>query len=406
MHSDRVILHCDMNSYFVSVELLKHPELKDLPVAVAGNPKNRHGIILAKNEIAKKYGIKTGETIWAAKNKCKDLELLSPHYDEYIKYHKLFNDIFYRYSDRIEKFSVDESWIDVTESRKLFGTGKEIADKIRNEVREELGITLSAGVSFNKVFAKMGSEYKKPDATTVISRDNYKEVLWPLPVSEFFMVGKITAKLLNSYGIYTIKDLAAAEPQILKAELGVKIYELIDSANGKSNDEVKYYKDNEDPMSIGHGKTFKEDLVTSTQVKKEVWSLSEVVAKRLRSHNLFAAGVKVVIKDSDFKSYSRQKKLRLPTDVTRHIAEEAFSLIKASWDFSKKLRAMSITGIDLRPDCKDIGSQYSIFSQGEQEGIKEREVDKVMDEIKQKFGDQSIGYGVKTQGEIDKRSLK
>ena len=255
---------------------------------------------------------------------------MSPHYDEYIKYHKLFNDIFYRYSDRIKKFSVDKSWINVTESRKLFGTGKEIADKIRNEVREELGITLSAGVSFNKVFAKMGSEYKKPDATTVISRENYKEILWPLPVSEFFMVGKKTAKLLNTYGIYTIGDLAKAEPRLLKSDLGIKIYELIDSANGKSSDAVRRYKENEDPMSIGHGKTFKEDLVTSTQIKKEVWNLSEMVAKRLRSHNLFAGGVKVVIKDSDFKTYSKQKKLRLPTDVTGHIAKEAFSLIKTN----------------------------------------------------------------------------
>ena len=157
-------------------------------------------------------------------------------------------------------------------------------------------------------------------------------------------------------------------------------------------------------MSIGHGKTFKEDLVTSTQIKKEAWNLSEMVAKRLRSHNLFAGGIKVVIKDSDFKTYSKQKKLRLPTDVTGHIAAEAFSLIKTNWDFSKKLRAMSITGIDLRPDCKDIGSQYSIFSQGEQEGIKEREVDKVMDEIKQKFGDQSIGYGVSGRSNMGKNN--
>ncbi|MCI7249354.1 MAG: DNA polymerase IV, partial [Clostridiales bacterium] len=177
---DRVILHCDMNGFFASVELLDYPHLRDVPMAVCGNSEHRHGIILAKNEIAKKYGVTTAETLWQARRKCPDLEIVPPHHDKYVHYSRLINKIYLEYTDMVEPFSVDESWLDVTASRRLFGTGSEIADTIRNRVKNELGLTLSAGVSYNKIFAKMGSDYKKPDATTVISRENYKELLWPM----------------------------------------------------------------------------------------------------------------------------------------------------------------------------------------------------------------------------------
>lgn len=216
---DRTILHCDCNSFFASVECVFRPELKTVPMAVCGNPENRHGIILAKNELAKKAGVVTAETVWQARQKCPELVLVPPHHQEYVRYSNLVNAIYQRYTDQVEPFSIDESWLDVTGSRTLFGSGETIADTIRKAVREELGITVSAGVSFNKIFAKMGSDYKKPDATTVISRENYRQLLWPLPISEMIFVGKASRTALRELGIYTIGDLARAEPSLLLARL-------------------------------------------------------------------------------------------------------------------------------------------------------------------------------------------
>ena len=205
---DRVILHCDMNGFFASVELLDYPQLRDKPMAVCGNPENRHGIILAKNEIAKKYGVVTAETLWQARKKCPDLQVVPPHHDKYKHYSRMINDIYLRFTDMVEPFSVDESWLDVTASLKLFGAGKEIADTIRQTVKKELGLTLSVGVSYNKIFAKMGSDYKKPDATTIITRENFKNLLWPLDIHEMFFVGDATAARLHECGIKTIGELA------------------------------------------------------------------------------------------------------------------------------------------------------------------------------------------------------
>ena len=202
---ERTILHCDLNSFYASVELLRHPELRSRPVAVCGDPESRHGIILAKNEPAKRCGVKTAETIWQAKGKCPDLVLLSSHRADYQKYSRLVNDLYERYTDLVEPFGIDESWLDVTGSMHLFGgTGQAVADRLRREVRENFALTLSVGVSFNKVFAKLGSDYKKPDATTVITRENYRELLWPLPVTDMLFVGQAARRALAEYGMRTI----------------------------------------------------------------------------------------------------------------------------------------------------------------------------------------------------------
>lgn len=214
---DRVILHCDMNSFYASVELLDRPDLADKPVAVCGDPDGRHGIILAKNEPAKKLGIVTAETVWQAKKKCPDLQFVRPHHDKYKEYSRKINKIYLQYTDMVEPFSIDESWLDVTASRKLFGSGREIADTIRKRIKSELGLTLSVGVSYNKIFAKMGSDYKKPDATTEITRNNFTELLWNKPVGELFFVGFATAQKLQSLHIQTIGDLARANPKALGA---------------------------------------------------------------------------------------------------------------------------------------------------------------------------------------------
>ena len=240
---DRTILHCDCNSFFASVECVFRPELKDVPMAVSGNPENRHGIILAKNELAKKAGVVTAETVWQARQKCPELVLVPPRHQEYVRFSGLVNAIYQRYTDQVEPFSIDESWLDVTGSRALFGSGETIADAIRRAVREELGITVSVGVSFNKIFAKMGSDYKKPDATTVITRENYRQLLWPLPISDLIFVGSASRNALRELGIYTIGDLARTDPALLTARLGKAGTVLSTYARGEDESRVASISD-------------------------------------------------------------------------------------------------------------------------------------------------------------------
>ena len=203
---ERVILHCDMNNFYASVELLSRPDLKGMPVAVCGDPEGRHGIVLAKNQLAKDAGVITAETVWQAKKKCPGLQFVRPHHDRYKEYSDRINKIYLEYTDMVEPFSIDESWLDVTASQKLFGSGKQIGDAIRRRIKSELGLTLSVGVSYNKIFAKMGSEYRKPDATTEITQENFKELLWNKPVGELFFVGFATAEKLKNLNIHTIGD--------------------------------------------------------------------------------------------------------------------------------------------------------------------------------------------------------
>ena len=231
---DRVILHCDLNSFYASVELLDHPELRDRPVAVCGDPNSRHGIILAKNEPAKRYKVQTAETIWQARRKCPELVLLPAHHWKYRDYSKKVNAVYERYTDLVEPFSIDESWLDITGSLHLFGgDAKALADEIRRVLREELGLTVSVGVSFNKIFAKMGSDYKKPDATTVISRENYQELLWPLPITSLLFVGRSAAAALEHYGVHTIGDLARTDPELLRSHLKKHGEVIWNFANGR-----------------------------------------------------------------------------------------------------------------------------------------------------------------------------
>ena len=387
---DRIILHCDMNSFYASVELLEHPELKDAPVAVAGDPEGRHGIILAKNEAAKKYGVKTAETIWQAKKKCPDLITLPPHHEKYGEMSKMINEIYLDYTDLVEPFSIDESWLDVTGSVNLFGSGREIADSIRMRVREELGITLSAGVSFNKIFAKMGSDYKKPDATTVIDRSNFKELLWPMPVNEMFFCGAKTARKLNDSGIMTIGDLACADKDYLEAILGKHGSQLYIYANGLDDTPVSPYTEKRDIKSVGHGNTFRYDISTDDEIRKELIALSDRVATRLRGYSMKAGGVKVDIKDVELKSISRQEQLTSPTDSAGVIADLAFRIIKRSWDSGKPIRMLTVTAISLV--SKDEGIQMSMFDTPKETN---ENLEKAMDDIRSKFGKDAITFGKK-----------
>ena len=390
---DRVILHCDINSFYASCELVTRPELKSLPVAVSGSPDSRHGIILAKNEPAKKYGVKTAETVWQAKRKCPDLILLPPHHDLYKEYNRKINAIFRDYTDMVEPFSIDESWLDVTGSRRLFGTGKEIADTIRRRVKNELGLTLSAGVSFNKIFAKMGSEYKKPDATTEITRENYKELLWPMPVGELFFCGAKTASKLSDAGILTIGALAAADPGKLERLLGKQGPLLVTYARGEDDSPVRLYDQKEKIKSVGNGITFRRDLVGEDDLVTAVTDLSDTVASRLRKYQVKAYGVKVDIKDTQLKSISHQEQLLIPTDLADDLKNASIRIVKANWNLEKPIRMLTITGINLIDDGE--GEQLTLFTDDGADAKshqKSESVERAMDDIRRKFGKDSIKY--------------
>lgn len=389
--TDRVILHCDMNGFYASVELLDYPELRDKPMAVCGNPKNRHGIILAKNQIAKSYGIVTAETLWQAKKKCPQLQVVPPHHDKYRHYSKLINQIYLRFTDMVEPFSVDESWLDVTASQKLFGTGKEIADTIRKTVREELNLTLSAGVSFNKIFAKMGSDYKKPDATTVITRNNFKNILWPMDIRSMFFVGSATSEKLKKSGINTIGELANCQKTMLAALLG-KHGELIhDYANGLDFTPVSRYDRLEKVKSIGNGTTFRRNLTSREDIKTALISLSDTVATRLRKHKMKAFGVKVDIKDTNLKVISRQQQLDNPTNLAETISASALAIIDKSWKSHAPIRMLTVTAINLCDENQ--ATQLSLFSDEELLSERGEKMERAMDDIRKKFGSKAITFG-------------
>lgn len=392
IHNDRTILHCDMNSFYASVELLDYPEYRNVPMAVCGDPTNRHGIILAKNELAKKYNIKTAETLWSAQKKCPTLVCVKPHRAKYKKYSNLINEIYLRYTDMVEPFSIDESWLDVTASLKLFGSGKEIADHIRMTVKNELGLTLSAGVSFNKIFAKMGSDYKKPDATTVISRDNYKKILWPLDIESLFFVGNASAQKLKKAGIFTIGNLANSDKKFVTSLLGKQGSMIHDYANGLENEPVKLFSEKEKIKSVGNGITFKRNLKNENDIHTAIVGLSDKVASRLRKYQMKAYGIKIDIKDPTFKVISRQKQLVSPTNTSEDIACTAFELLKANWLLGDPIRLLTITAINLTDENED--EQLNMFAQNDVK-TKERSqsMARAMDMIRNKYGDNAITFG-------------
>lgn len=385
-----------MNAFYASVELLSHPELVDAPVAVSGDPEGRHGIILAKNEAAKKRGVVTAETVWQARKKCPNLVLLPAHHEQYAHYSKLINAIYARFTDMVEPFSIDESWLDVTASTKLFGSGEQIAYTIKQAVKDELGLTQSVGVSFNKIFAKMGSEYRKPDAVTLVSRENYKALLWPLPVRELFSVGSATAERLNTMGINTIGDLAAADAPLLKAVLGKQGEILYEYANGLECSAVRSIDEGRMPKSVGNGMTFRRDLLGEADVLTAITALSDTVSGRLRKHGLMCSGVKVDIKDPSFKTISRQMQLKTPTHLADVIRRAAMEILHASWDMNAPIRLLTVTGIDLAGESEIVETQLSFLETDAMAASKAEKSEKIelaMDHIREKYGVSAITYG-------------
>ena len=386
---DRIILHADCNSYFASVESIDHPEWKLVPMAVCGDPELRHGIILAKNELAKAYHIQTAETIYSAKKKCPDLLLVPAHHEKYKSVCERINAIYEGYTDLVERFSIDESFLDVTGSRHLFGSGKEIADELRRRIREEIGVTVSVGVSFNKTFAKMGSDYKKPDATTVISRENYKGLLWPLPIGELLFVGKSGASILKDHGILTIGDLAQADPASISSFFGKTGTHLQQAARGEDLSPVLPTGYEEQPKSISHNVTFDHDLTDPTEILAGITLISDQVGTRLRRKKLFASVVQIQIKDTSLKVINRQKQLAQYTCNTRLIRDTAVRLLRENWPEGMPIRMLSVgvTGLSLD------GSQQLDLFMDTAKAEKAQRLDEAVDSIRAKYGKQSITFG-------------
>ena len=391
---DRVILHCDLNCFYASVELLSHPDLREFPVAVCGDPSSRHGIILAKNEQAKRCGVRTAETIWQAKKKCPALVLLPPHHDRYHVYSKKVNAIYEQYTDLVEPFGIDESWLDVTGSLHLFGgDAAALADTLRHRVREELGLTLSVGVSFNKVFAKLGSDYKKPDATTVISRENWREIVWPLPVGDLLFVGGAAQKLLAQYGVKTIGELAACPPDMLESLMGKLGTQLHEYACGLEASPVRSRYDREPVKSVGNGTTFPQNLTSWEQVRSGIAVLADSVATRLRRSGLYAGGVQVTVRDPAFHDRSRQAQLPAPTHLIRDITFAALELTGQLWKPPAPIRALTVTAIHLTSPS-DAYEQVDLFTAAEAPKRKKQEqLEAAMDRIRSKYGSDAISFG-------------
>lgn len=385
--SDRVILHCDFNNFFASVSLLFNPTLKEMPVAVCGDKENRHGIILAKNELAKRCGVKTAEPIFEAKSKCPDLVLLPPLYDKYEEYSKKAHKIYSRYTDMIEPFSIDESWLDVTGSTLIFGSGEEIANKIRNDIKKELGITVSIGVSFNKVFAKQGSDMKKPDAVTVISRENYKQKIWPLSIENLLFVGRKTCEKLKNSGVNTIGDITCCDDAMLKRLLGKNGLDLKKMALGEDCSPVVTPKESDKPKSIGKSVTRGKDFENREEVWKAFLSFSQYICDILHQKNLFAGGVGVHIRTASLKVKEFSCSFLVPTNSTLNFAKKGFDLFLKNYDFSEPLRSVGLRAINLKDDKSAI--QQDIFGIEELETEQENIEDKLY-KVREKFGKSSV----------------
>ena len=391
---DRVILHCDLNCFYASVELLSLPHLRQLPVAVCGDPASRHGIVLAKNELAKSFGVKTAETVWQARRKCPDLVCVPPHHRRYAEYSRLVNQIYGRFTDLVEPFGIDESWLDITGSMHLFGGDPAaIADRIRATVREELGLTLSVGVSFNKVFAKLGSDYKKPDATTLIPREGWREIIWPLPVTDLLFVGRAADRVLEQYGIRTIGQLAAADPGFLESVLGKQGRQLHEYANGLEHSPVRPQHLQEPVKSVGNSTTFPDNLTSWPQVRTGLSLLCDSVASRLRRLGLYCGGVQVGIKFADFRSISRQKQLSRSTHLMKELLDAALELTAAAWKPPAPIRLLNVTALHLT-EAEETYEQTDLFAGGETSRSRRQErLEQTMDAIRDKFGAGAISYG-------------
>lgn len=385
---ERQILHIDCNKFYASVECFLHPQLKNKPVAVGGSEESRHGIILTKNEIASKYGLVVGEPLWKARQKCPNLIIVPPNFPIYIEFSKKVRRILEDYTDLIEPFGLDESWIDVTGD--WYKSGREIGFEIKERIKKEVGITVSVGVSFNKVFAKLGSDYRKPDAITVISRKNYKNIVWPLKCSDMIMIGRATTKKLNFYGINTLGQLADTDEAFLKKILGKNGVMLKRYANGEDNAPVRHKDIEREVKSIGNATTTPRDLVTNEDVKIIFSVLAESVARRMRDLNLKGTTLSIYVRDKELNSFTRQCKMSSPTNVSLEITDNAMKLFIDNYDWKLPIRSLGISMTDF--DYDEI-TQFDL-SKSVEKREKLEKIDTAVDTLKDRYGNFCIQRGM------------
>ena len=384
---ERQILHIDCNKFYASVECFLHPELKGKPVAVGGNEESRHGIILTKNEIASKYGLVVGEPLWKAKQKCRDLIIVPPNFPVYIEFSKKVRKILEDYTDLIEPFGLDESWIDVTGD--WFKNGREIGFEIKERVRKEIGITVSVGVSYNKVFAKLGSDYRKPNAMTVITKKNYQKIVWPLKCSDMLMVGPATTRKLGNYGIFTIGDLAKSDEKFIKSILGKNGILLRRYARGEDKTPVRNKDIERDIKSIGNATTTPRDLVNNNDVKIIFTVLAESVTRRMRNLGLKGTTLSIYVRDKELGSFVRQCKLESATNVSGELIKSAMALFVINYDWKMPIRSLGLSVTDFDFDCC---SQFD-FSKTVEKREKLEKIDTAVDALKDRYGNYCIGHG-------------
>ncbi|MBR2295097.1 MAG: DNA polymerase IV [Clostridiales bacterium] len=387
----RTILHSDMNNCYASIELLHRPELRGMPLAVGGDPEARHGIVLAKDQIAKKAGVKTGMALWEARQVCPDIVFVPPRMDLYLRFSKLAHNIYADYTDQQEAFGVDESWLDVTGSNVFGGDGFLIAEDIRRRFKNELGVTVSVGVSWNKIFAKFGSDYKKPDAVTVIDRDNYKRIVWESPVDDLLYVGRATGRKLRKVGIRTIGDLALTPASYLNDLLGKMGTVLSFFARGEDQTPVMGDHIDAPIKSIGNSTTTPRDLVCREDVKIIIFLLSESVSARLREHGFKCNMVQISVRDNELMRYEKQMKIPMPTDITDEIGACAMELFNGSYNWRRPIRSIGVRAGDLVSSCTPY--QPDIFTDQVQRDKRHR-IDLAVDDLRRRFGYDSIKRGI------------
>lgn len=383
---NRIILHCDLNNFFATATLAENPTLKNFPVAICGDAKKRHGIVLAKNSVAKKYGVLTAETIWEAQIKCPDLIILSPNYNLYESLSKKVQNIYLEYSDKVEPFGIDECWVEITNYDMDFEKAEKIANEIRRRIKKELNITISVGVSFTKTLAKLGSDLKKPDAVTVITPEILKTKIWKMPCSELLMVGKSTKSTLNAMGIFTIGDLAISDEISLKTRIGKNGVMLRNMARGEDFSPVKSYYCKSKPKSISQSATSEKDITNSTEVFAAFLEFSEGISRKLKAENLLTETVGITVLTNTFESKEYRTPLSYPTDASMTIAKTAMALFNKNECLTSPLRALGVRALNLKENIT--ARQLSLFET--QDTNIEEKIESNILSIRNKYGKNAI----------------
>ena len=395
--ADRTVLHVDMNCFYASVEMLHRPQMRHVPMAVGGDPQARQGIVLTANYLAKRQGVKNGMALWQARQVCPAIQFVPPRMDLYLRFSRMAHEIYQEYTDLWEPYGCDEVWMDVSGSCSLMGDGLTIAQDISRRIKSELGLTVSIGVSYNKIFAKLGSDYKKPDAITTMGREEYRTKAWPLPVGDLLYVGKSTERKLQSMGIRTIGELAQMEEKYLQSRFGKMGLVLHSFANGWDDSPVKREHTHAPIKSIGNSTTTPRDLETDEDVKIILYVLAESVAARLRENGFKCHVVEISVRDNALHHFTRQHKIDRPTNITSEIAQEAYRIFRATYQWEKPIRSLGVRGAELTLD--HAYEQLDIFCDYTRRE-KQEKADAAVDEIRKRFGYFSIQRGLMYQDKL------